>query len=603
MLNTVKEMIKKQNAYMEAADFIFEDGSNRNLDDEIILGNHPYTEAEEDMEDFNDTPEPEEVEEEETQEDDKETSLEDEPIDDENGPEQIEPEDVAEEPMDEEEPDMGGDPSMAPSSPVPGLDLPDGIGNFSDSDMIDVNLDLQSHTLRDILPIPPAGAAEAIDDDSMVTRVDAGFGGEEPEPPMEEPAAPTPDLADTPIEDEGTPSLDEESIEPEVPAGPPSDDLSEEPIGEEGSDDLVTEAKWDPNDFEKRGKRGTKSMSKISGKMDAVNFPIDPLAGNDLDIASSKGDLNQLKDYEDILRAFEMVRKLNSKETSDFATILRNLEKFSYQYRMGYQNNVEQVIKEYENGVKFLLIGLALCFNRDKTKQQAARSGGKMVVHRDYKKPMGDTLKSVKALAKELERPDHEDYLNSLIGIIDKDADPRKVKADRKAAKKAGKGKYTTENADFSMFEGFDESDDFFEGFDDDDDDELFTEEINLNGGGNNQNQDQNQNNQNQNQDQNQGTSGDPVVAAGQALDSLDSGTQQQDGGNDGEENAVTSAVRDQVSDAGGGSGGVDEFNMDDITGSGDSGSKASPQELMKKLGNLTKNLEDIKRDVVDSMV
>lgn len=168
MLKSVRDMISAQKQCIEAASLILEAG--KSLDDIIVLGEAapgPVPPPTDDTEPINP---------------------------------------AAENPDDAGDPEPSGDPDAVPSEepldspaegpeggeeplPVPGADdLPEPIGKqtgeppiSADDDLLNMQVNLSSNTLRDVLPQPPANAADAIgdEDDIMKTRVDAGFGGDE----------------------------------------------------------------------------------------------------------------------------------------------------------------------------------------------------------------------------------------------------------------------------------------------------------------------------------------------------------------------------------------------------------------------------------------
>lgn len=211
MINGIKEIIKQQKAYQEATSLLVEDAENHGLDD-IILGQttRTFTEADE-PEDMGAGPmEPEFDGEDPEMEDGKEEGSE--PTDPEENdagggepPEEVPETDMGTEAIDDPEtegpkepttpeadPDDIGNQSIDDSVPeggdqplsVPGADsLPDVVGAQTgepaqDDNVVDVNLDLQSNTMRDVLPVPPAGAAQAVASDTMDQHVDSGFGGD-----------------------------------------------------------------------------------------------------------------------------------------------------------------------------------------------------------------------------------------------------------------------------------------------------------------------------------------------------------------------------------------------------------------------------------------
>ena len=187
MLEAIKNQINQKREFLESATIIFEDAVDTALDDLIILEEAP-----------------------------EETDLEKETEE----PKKDEPQ-AAEEPKDDE----------TPSTDEPGTDLLDTPINSTDDppapasipaaavgapmddeieDLLNTTIDLKSNTLSDILPVPPANAAEAIQgDDILNTRVDDGF-GDEPEAP--EPEDPEPDPVGEPGEAMETEAPEEEQV-------------------------------------------------------------------------------------------------------------------------------------------------------------------------------------------------------------------------------------------------------------------------------------------------------------------------------------------------------------------------------------------------------
>lgn len=193
MLNTIRTMIKEKESFLEAADVIFEDGSGKNLDNFIVLGEEgedpiPETDITEN-DDENDVPtdDGDEKEKEEGEDDGNGSSEDDDvsnlPIDDEpvapTAP--VDPasnDDVLNSPADGS--DIGNEQPM----PLPGNDLPTPVGAQTgepindDDDIMNVEIDLGSNTVKDVLPVPPANAGEAIADSEGPQHVDSGFAGE-----------------------------------------------------------------------------------------------------------------------------------------------------------------------------------------------------------------------------------------------------------------------------------------------------------------------------------------------------------------------------------------------------------------------------------------
>ncbi len=259
MLNTIRDAIKRQKAYMEAADIILED-AGQNLDDAIVLGqtaplgedgSEPETAGIEDMDaGLEDGDAGEEPKDDGGDDDDvkvPEADISEEPIEDApTEPETIKDDDIADQPIDDPTPPEGGDGSGGEEPmPLPGDDLPEPVGKQTgepaqDDNIVDVNVDLQSNTIRDVLPVPPAGAGEAIDGDEMQSHVDPGFGGETPAPAPEDTLPDsTPPAAEEPDDGIGNEPIDGGEGETPAPSGD-GDDIADQPIdGPDGSDDTT----------------------------------------------------------------------------------------------------------------------------------------------------------------------------------------------------------------------------------------------------------------------------------------------------------------------------------------------------------------------------
>lgn len=186
MLNEIKAMIKQQTDYLEAAQLLFEDGTESALDDSIILGEETEDpevedikeedEGEEEIEDTDDS----EEEKEDKKDDEEDKDIMDEPLDDES-----EDEDKGEDDLLNSSIGDDGEPPL----PLPGDNsLPTPVGRQTGEpisgdmdDILSLTLDMRSNTARDVLPIPPSNAAEAINDDSLLSqKIDSGFGDDTP---------------------------------------------------------------------------------------------------------------------------------------------------------------------------------------------------------------------------------------------------------------------------------------------------------------------------------------------------------------------------------------------------------------------------------------
>lgn len=260
MLNGIKAMINQKKSYQEAAEIILEDAGH-NLDDLIVLGE---TKAEDIP-----TPEPEETPASDTPEEGKS----DEPIPAEEGEgpaAEDDEEDIlnsdagGEEEKPEEKPEEGEGDDLLNSDaneetplPLPGDDgLPDVVGKqtgeppVSDpQNLMDVEVNMGTGTLKDVLPVPPKNADEALAGDSEGQHVDSGFGGEpapagEPAPEPAVPAEAGPETDPANPEAPVTAPMPEPEAEDILngDAGDPKPEEDPTPAEESGDDDLLSEA-------------------------------------------------------------------------------------------------------------------------------------------------------------------------------------------------------------------------------------------------------------------------------------------------------------------------------------------------------------------------
>lgn len=229
MLNVIKGMINRKMNFMESAQIIFEDATISPLDDMILL------EAEEDEQPVE---EPEGGAEEETPTE-PEGDLMDSPLGDEPAPTEA-PEEPEEDLMDTSL--NAGDAPTSDDIEQPVVPMPDGgepLGSDPEAgldEILNITLDLRTNTVNDVLPIPPRGAAAAIADDILDTRLDSGFGDE----PVDATAGAIPvttpegedDLLDTPIggDTPTDPAPAAGGDEPEPVEE--SEDLMDAPLGE-----------------------------------------------------------------------------------------------------------------------------------------------------------------------------------------------------------------------------------------------------------------------------------------------------------------------------------------------------------------------------------
>lgn len=199
MLSNIKSMIKEKTEFLEAASLIYEDGSV-NLDDFIVLGEEGDADMATEIDEAEDKSSEKEMDDEdEDVKDEKETGEDDkkeEPDEGNEGSEDILNADInGQEPSDEPTPVSDGpssddimnadinEPAEEPL-PLPGDDLPTPVGAQTGepvnplNDILNVEIDLGTNTVKDVLPVPPANASDSLSGDDTVQHVDSGFGGE-----------------------------------------------------------------------------------------------------------------------------------------------------------------------------------------------------------------------------------------------------------------------------------------------------------------------------------------------------------------------------------------------------------------------------------------
>lgn len=177
MLNGIKNMINQKLAIQEAADAILRESCNMDIDDLIVLG------------------EDSEMENPVIEEDDDDTD--DVPMDKEDSPESLPGDDNNDEGEDEDDEDDEDSPAGTNNDPGESddimnseidVDIPTPVGrqtgepvNDDIGDLMQMEIDLTSNTMSNLLPIPPSNADEAIISDDLGGKqhVDSGFGGDD----------------------------------------------------------------------------------------------------------------------------------------------------------------------------------------------------------------------------------------------------------------------------------------------------------------------------------------------------------------------------------------------------------------------------------------
>lgn len=196
MITGIKNLINSKIALQESAEVILEGSTGRDLDDLIVLG------EETELGEFDETPaEPEPAGDGEEPGDGEELKddggdIDTAPVED-NGDAMNDDIDAAPDPEGDNDNGDGALPGPEDNGESEhdmmnaDIDeLPTPVGDQTGEpvkdnvdDFMNVEIDMRSNTLSDVLPVPPANAGEAIgSDDIMNQRIDSGFGGEEPSP-------------------------------------------------------------------------------------------------------------------------------------------------------------------------------------------------------------------------------------------------------------------------------------------------------------------------------------------------------------------------------------------------------------------------------------
>lgn len=318
MLKGIKEMINQKKEFQEAASIIMEDANGSNLDDLIILGedaNIPENDEDHDNDDDDKDEKPESHEEPDGDEDGSKPSDGDgdepnhtEPDGDEDGSGIKGPD------GDGDEDDLlgssvGGDnenpqPEEDPL-PLPGDDLPTPVGRQTGEpivgdidDLLNMNIDIKTNTLTDVLPIPPANAGEAIaSDDILSQKIDSGFGGDDNDVQN--------DLS-SPIHEEPTPSLDnnegDDLLSEAISIGDDPAPTTDDGTGNTGSTADDTNPPTDEGDGE------NSVTSAVRDKVSEADTTDDPgLDDTSVDSNSKKEDL--LKKLGNITKNLEDAKK------------------------------------------------------------------------------------------------------------------------------------------------------------------------------------------------------------------------------------------------------------------------------------------------------
>jgi hypothetical protein len=228
MLNAIKKRILLKEEFLESASIIFEDAVN-SIDDYIFLEDS----------DTEEIPETDKTDIEETIEDDS-------------------PEELS---MDEE------DPSTVKFDDIPlddGESMDDSVSSDGNSneedDFLSVSIDLKTNTINDILPVPPNGAGEAINDDVLNTRIDSGFDDES-----------VGDITQNTIEDNPEENVDEdELLSAKIDDGSVSESVESEQVKKK-AEEIVDNSKKNIEDMKEIGDK-SKDILKDDKEKDSKEY-------------------------------------------------------------------------------------------------------------------------------------------------------------------------------------------------------------------------------------------------------------------------------------------------------------------------------------------
>lgn len=226
MLNNIKNMINQKKEFLETAKILFEEATD-SLDDYLFLNEGK---DEDELDEIDDSAEDDVTTDNNDGSDEKEDASipednSEDPSDDEDTDEPGSTGDVEEQPIEDD--DLSNNIDNEPigdDNPEDGKltdDLPDLVGKQTGEpvednidDLLDATIDLKSDTIKDILPVPPSNASDAVmSDDILDQRVDSGF-GDEPSSESEPVDDNGTDIENEPIEDnnENNGELDESDL-------------------------------------------------------------------------------------------------------------------------------------------------------------------------------------------------------------------------------------------------------------------------------------------------------------------------------------------------------------------------------------------------------
>jgi hypothetical protein len=236
MLENIKNMINQKTEYLEAAKILFDEATEVNIDNLIVLNESAHDDEDDkedeeiDKEDNEEKDDDEEEEDNNAGKDDSGEDLDNLPLEDDSSkedPEEKETDDLLDSSIEDDklEPSLSGDDDLPAPAAAPQGDEID--------DFLNVSIGLGSNTMTDVLPIPPDNASEAISDDILGTRVDSGF-DEESTPAGAQPGG-------FPMEEDK------------------EDDILEQPIGESTESDK----KEKPYSLKRIDTRNTKLSEKL----------------------------------------------------------------------------------------------------------------------------------------------------------------------------------------------------------------------------------------------------------------------------------------------------------------------------------------------------
>ena len=593
MLNAIKELINEKKTIMESADLILEDDQ---LDDSIILGEEASepedtSEPTDDIEEASDNKDDEEVpfkdekdkseeKDEENTTDEEENDLMDAPMDNgeedneaptDDGSDNSSEADIIDSPVDDNHSD----------NPVPEtddiLDQPVDSTPEDSSDPLDdilsTEINLKTNTMSDILPTPPAHAADAVpsDDDLMNQRIDSGFGSDSNTLPETNPTN-LPVQEDDDFMDQ---SLDDTSDIDDTEVGVGTEEGEDIPVDDSDDGSMTESAKDVMKSLSDRMKAATKKIKELNTKetpeeafMALVNSMPKPIKENN-EFGEIDDILNEGFSWKDLSPKQRALKKMAERSKNYLASVKKTNDEFN------------QIVKDID-----ALDG----YNKpSKDINQKISDAKKLVEIQERYAKVSETRKKMLDKARDLNKQSKENLsdsdLNSYIRDMEsiyKVIDMLKNKLDDLLEQEDELKAKMSHNESTEM--NYDYSD-------------LLVEAITLGDEGSADSTLSDEDAPTETQEAPAEVSSDETPTEETPTETQEAPSEEaSDEQAPDEENSVTSAVKDKVAEA--------ETNDDSTTPESQETAKANEGsvEILKKLASLTKGIEEAKKAVMDKI-